>query len=64
MNNVEIKGEINQIKGRQEQKEASRTGDRLKCIEGKEKELAGLLQKELGKDEESVLKAMDRAEEE
>lgn len=64
MNNIEIKGEINQAEGRREQKEACPNGDRLKCIEGKEKELAGRLQKEFGKDDENILEAMDEAEEE
>ena len=64
MNNLEIKGEENTRNGRRKQQEAAQTGDRLKCIAGKEEELAGKLQKRFGKGEDEIIEAIDEAEEE
>lgn len=59
MSRLEIKGEKNVRKGRQKQKEAARTQDPLACIQGKEEELVGKLQKRYGKSDEEILKAID-----
>ena len=64
MNKLEIKGELTKRKGLQKQKEACRTGDRFKCIEGKEEELTGKLQKEFGRDDQEILKTMEKTDEE
>ena len=62
MNNLEIKGNKNVQKGRRKQEKAAQTGDRLGCVEGKEEELAGRLQKKFSKGEEEVLDAIDETD--
>ena len=49
MSKLEIKGSINEIKGKLKQKYGELTDDDLKYTEGKEDEFIGNLQKKLGK---------------
>ncbi|WP_343589942.1 CsbD family protein [Flavobacterium sp.] len=52
MNNTEIKGNWNELKGKLKQKFATLTDDDLMFAEGKEDEMYGRLQKKLGKTKE------------
>jgi uncharacterized protein YjbJ (UPF0337 family) len=63
MNKLQKKGELNEQKGRLKQQQADETGDRLRCIEGKEEELTGKLQKEMGRGDEAVEELMDEEDE-
>lgn len=54
MNDLEIKGNWNQIKGKLKQKYAELTDDDLKYVEGKSDELLGRLQKKTGKTREEL----------
>ncbi|MBL7856482.1 MAG: CsbD family protein [Cyclobacteriaceae bacterium] len=49
MNNLQLKGTWNEMKGKLKQKYASLTDDDLILLEGKEDELYGRIQKKLGK---------------
>lgn len=62
MNKLDIKGKENINKGRRKQEEATKTGDGLKCIDGKEDELVGRIQKKFSKGEDEVLERIDKAE--
>lgn len=55
MNNLNLKGNWNEIKGKLQQKYGDLTNDDLTFIEGKENELLGRLQKKLGKEKEELL---------
>lgn len=55
MNDLNIKGNWNQIKGKLQQKFGNLTNDDLMFIEGKENELLGRLQNRLGKKKEEVI---------
>lgn len=55
MNELNIKGNWNQIKGKLQQKFGDLTNDDLMFIEGKENELLGRLQNRLGKKKEEVI---------
>ncbi|NBG67255.1 CsbD family protein [Acidiluteibacter ferrifornacis] len=55
MNDLNIKGNWNQIKGKLQQKFGDLTNDDLMFIEGKENELLGRLQNRLGKKKEEVI---------
>lgn len=63
MNKLEKKGAINEQKGRRKQQQAGINGDRLACIEGKEEELTGKLQKEMGKGDEAIEELMEEEDE-
>lgn len=54
MNKLQIKGNWNELKGKLKQKYAQLTDDDLTFVEGKEDELAGRLQKRLGKTQEEL----------
>jgi uncharacterized protein YjbJ (UPF0337 family) len=56
MNELQFKGEWNELKGKLKQKYAHLTDDDLMYAKGKEEELLGRLQKKLGKKEEEVRK--------
>ena len=58
MNSLEIKGDWNITKGKLKQKWASLTDDDLHCIEGKQDELLGRIQKRTGETREAVAKAI------
>lgn len=49
MDELELKGNWNELKGKLKQKYGNLTDDDLKYVEGKEDELFGNLQKRLGK---------------
>jgi uncharacterized protein YjbJ (UPF0337 family) len=59
MDNLRIKGNWNELKGKMKQKYGQLTDDDLKYAEGKEDELVGKLQKKLGKTREEVIKEID-----
>lgn len=59
MNNLQIKGAWNEIKGKLKQKYADLTDDDLIFAEGKEDELYGRLQKRLGKTKEDIKKEIE-----
>jgi uncharacterized protein YjbJ (UPF0337 family) len=54
MNQLTIKGEWNEIKGKLKQKYAQLTDDDLQYQEGREDELVGRLQKRLGKRKDEI----------
>ncbi|MDR9419830.1 CsbD family protein [Gracilimonas sp.] len=56
MNDLSIKGNWNEIKGKLKQKYSDLTDDDLAFTEGKEDELLGRLQKKLGKTKDEVKK--------
>jgi uncharacterized protein YjbJ (UPF0337 family) len=58
MNQLQFKGEWNEVKGKLKQKYAQLTDDDLMYAKGKEEELLGRLQKKLGKKEEEVRKLL------
>lgn len=59
MNNLQIKGAWNEIKGKLKQKYATLTDDDLAFAEGKEDELYGRLQKRLGKTKEDIKREIE-----
>jgi uncharacterized protein YjbJ (UPF0337 family) len=54
MEKIEIKGRLNEIKGKLKQKYANLTDDDFLYEEGKDDEFYGRLQKKLGKTKEEV----------
>jgi uncharacterized protein YjbJ (UPF0337 family) len=56
MDNLEIKGSWNELKGKIKQAHAHLTEDDLKYEEGKDDELLGRLQKKLGKGRDELVK--------
>jgi uncharacterized protein YjbJ (UPF0337 family) len=62
MSRLEAKGERNKKIGRLKQREAAETNDPFECVEGKEEELVGELQKKFGQDEEEILEAIEQAD--
>ncbi|MGC1480041.1 MAG: CsbD family protein [Chthoniobacterales bacterium] len=54
MNDLKIKGNWNEIKGKLKQSYGELTDDDLAFAEGKEEELVGRLQKKLGKSKDEV----------
>ena len=58
MNKTELKGTLNEQKGKLKQKFAALTDDDLMYAEGKKEEMYGRLQKKLGKTEEELHKIM------
>lgn len=55
MENLEFKGNWNEVTGKLKQKYASLTDEDLKYVEGKGEELLGRLQQKLGKTKEQIL---------
>jgi uncharacterized protein YjbJ (UPF0337 family) len=58
MNKTELKGTLNEQKGKLKQKFAALTDDDLMYAEGKKEEMYGRLQKKLGKTKEELHKIM------
>lgn len=58
MNQLQIKGDWNIIKGKLTQKWADLTDDDLQYIEGKQDELIGRIQKRTGESREAVEQAL------
>ena len=58
MDNLEIKGKWNEIKGRLKQSYADLSDDDLTYQEGKEDELIGKIQQKLGKTRDEVIKML------
>jgi len=56
MNNLEMKGNWNEIKGKLKQKFAILTESDMLLVEGKQDELMGRLQTKLGKSKEEIQK--------
>jgi uncharacterized protein YjbJ (UPF0337 family) len=54
MDNLKIKGNWNELKGKLKQRYANLTDDDLTYVEGKEDELLGKLQKKLGKSRDEI----------
>ena len=55
MNDLQIKGNWNEVKGKLKQKYSMLTDDDLAFAEGKEDELLGRLQKKLGKAKQELI---------
>jgi uncharacterized protein YjbJ (UPF0337 family) len=62
MNDLRIKGNWNQIKGKLKQQYADLTDDDLTYIEGKEDELLGRLQEKTGKSKEKLADEINKME--
>ncbi|MDZ7808322.1 MAG: CsbD family protein [Gracilimonas sp.] len=58
MNDLTIKGNWNELKGKLKQKYSELTDDDLAFTEGKEDELIGRIQKKLGKTKDEVKKEL------
>ena len=58
MNETEMKGNWNVIKGKLKQKYGQLTDDDLTFAEGKEDELWGRMQKKVGKTKEEIMKEL------
>ncbi len=58
MNDLTIKGNWNELKGKLKQKYSELTDDDLAFTEGKEDELFGRLQKRLGKTKDEIKKEL------
>ncbi|MBO6792872.1 MAG: CsbD family protein [Balneolaceae bacterium] len=55
MNDLQIKGNWNELKGKLKQEYSQLTEDDVTMVEGKEDELFGRLQKKLGKTKEEII---------
>ncbi|WP_040495473.1 CsbD family protein [Fulvivirga imtechensis] len=60
MNDLQLKGNWNTIKGKMKQKYGDLTDDDLTYVEGKEDELLGRLQKKTGKSKEELKREIER----
>ena len=58
MTALEIKGDINIVKGKLKQKRARLTGDKLQGAEGKSEELLGRIQKHTNETREAIKNAI------
>lgn len=58
MNDLKMKGNWNEVKGKLKQKYADLTDDDLTYTEGKEEELVGKLQQKLGKSKDEIRKEL------
>ena len=58
MTKLEIKGDINIVKGKLKQKRAKLTGDKLQGAEGKSEELLGRIQKYTSETREAIKSAV------
>lgn len=61
MNNLSIKGNWNEKKGKLKQQFSKLTDDDLMFVEGKEDELVGRIQKRLGKSKDEVREIIRKA---
>ncbi len=61
MNNLQIKGNWNIVKGKLRQKWADLTDDDLEYAEGKSEELVGRIQRRTGETREAVEQALEEA---
>lgn len=59
MNDLQLKGNWNEIKGKMKQKYGDLTDDDLTYVEGKEDELLGRLQERTGKSKEELKKEIE-----
>lgn len=59
MNDLKIKGNWNEVKGKLKQEYSTLTDDDLTYAEGKEDELLGRLQQKLGKAKEELIKEIN-----
>lgn len=59
MNDLQVKGNWNQVKGKMKQKYGDLTDDDLTYVEGKEDELLGRLQKKTGKSKEELKREIE-----
>lgn len=62
MDDLQLKGRWNEVKGKLKQKYSELTDDDLRYTEGKEDELIGKIQRKTGETGEQVLKAIQRDE--
>ncbi|MBO6522622.1 MAG: CsbD family protein [Balneolaceae bacterium] len=60
MNDLKIKGNWNEVKGKLKQKYSQLTDDDLAMAEGKEDELLGRLQTKLGKAKEEIISEIEK----
>ncbi|HJT81519.1 MAG TPA: CsbD family protein [Chthoniobacterales bacterium] len=60
MTKLELKGNLNEIKGKLKQVYANLTDDDLKFAEGKEDEMLGRLQQKTGKSKEQLREEISR----
>jgi uncharacterized protein YjbJ (UPF0337 family) len=60
MNELQIKGNWNEVKGKLKQKYGDLTDDDLSYVEGKEDELLGRLQKKTGKSKEELKEEINK----
>jgi uncharacterized protein YjbJ (UPF0337 family) len=58
MTKLEIKGDINIIKGKLKQTQAKLTGDKLQGAKGKSEELLGQIQKHISETREAIKSAV------
>jgi uncharacterized protein YjbJ (UPF0337 family) len=58
MTKLEIKGDLNIIKGKLKQKQAKLTDDKLQGAEGKSEELLGQIQKHTSETREAIKRAI------
>jgi len=59
MTKLEIKGDLNIVKGKLKQKRAKLTGDKLQGAVGKSEELLGRIQKNASKTREAIKNAIN-----
>jgi uncharacterized protein YjbJ (UPF0337 family) len=59
MAKLEIKGDINIVKGKLKQKQAKLTGDKLQGAEGRSEELLGRIQKHTSETREAIKNAIN-----
>lgn len=59
MNDLRVKGNWNEVKGKMKQKYADITDDDLTYVEGKEDELLGRLQKKTGKTKDELKREIE-----
>jgi uncharacterized protein YjbJ (UPF0337 family) len=59
MNDLKLKGNWNQVKGKLKQQYGDLTDDDLTYAEGKEDELLGRLQKKLGKSKDEIRREIE-----
>lgn len=60
MNNLQIKGSWNELKGKLKQKYGALTDEDLTYVEGKEDELLGRIQKRTGKAKEKLIEEINK----
>lgn len=60
MNDMTLKGNWNEVKGKLKQRYSDLTDDDLALVEGKEDELLGRLQKKLGKAKDELIEEINK----